>query len=259
MDRFRRQIISWAKVLASQAAVLALLWTISDLIPSAGHRLIIPLLLFQGLLAAAIGKLLGLSAFWLPIQMFIPLALVYGDAVPAWVYLLAFVVIALVFWNSPTERVPLFLTNQLTRTALSKLIISNRAHSLVDLGCGTGGVVVELARQHRELFATGVETAPPIFAIAWLNALLRGRGRARIAYQSFWKSDLSTYDLVYCFLSPAPMARLYTKAKSEMRPGALLVSNSFAVPGLQPDQIIEVGDGRQTRLYVYRIRQSEPL
>ncbi|HAD86437.1 MAG TPA: methyltransferase type 12, partial [Rhodospirillaceae bacterium] len=61
------------------------------------------------------------------------------------------------------------------------------------------------------------------------------------------------FDMVYCFLSPVPMERLYAKAKDEMQPGCLFVSNSFAVPGVEPDEVVTVDDRRRTRLLVYRL------
>jgi len=64
------------------------------------------------------------------------------------------------------------------------------------------------------------------------------------------------YDLVYAFLSPVPMAAVWKKAAAELRPGALLVSNSFPVPERAPDLVIEVGDRRRTRLYGYRIQPA---
>ena len=69
----------------------------------------------------------------------------------------------------------------------------------------------------------------------------------------FWQEPLNGYDFVYAFLSPAPMPRLWHKACAEMASGALLVSNSFAVPDLAPTHVIEVNDRRATRLYLYRI------
>jgi hypothetical protein len=38
-----------------------------------------------------------------------------------------------------------------------------------------------------------------------------------------------------------------------MRPGSLLVSNSFAVPGIAPERVVDVGDARGTQLLVYRL------
>ena len=40
--------------------------------------------------------------------------------------------------------------------------------------------------------------------------------------------------------------------KAEMPPGSLFVSNSFPVPEVEPNEIVEVDDGRSTRLYCYR-------
>jgi hypothetical protein len=57
---------------------------------------------------------------------------------------------------------------------------------------------------------------------------------------------------VYAFLSPVPMAEVWRKATEELRPGSLLVSNSFPVEGVTPDAVIEVPDRRRTRLYLYR-------
>ena len=59
------------------------------------------------------------------------------------------------------------------------------------------------------------------------------------------------FDVVYCFLSPAPMARLFAKAAAEMKPGSLFVSNSFAVPGQSPGRIVEVDDRRRTKLLIW--------
>jgi hypothetical protein len=52
------------------------------------------------------------------------------------------------------------------------------------------------------------------------------------------------------------MARLWVKARAEMKPGSLLVSNSFPVPDVVPENIILVPDRRQTELYLYRIPAS---
>ena len=62
---------------------------------------------------------------------------------------------------------------------------------------------------------------------------------------------MAEFGVVYCFLSPQPMAELWRKARAELRPGALFISNSFAVPGVSPDFTVEVG-GRQ-RLLVWRM------
>jgi len=53
--------------------------------------------------------------------------------------------------------------------------------------------------------------------------------------------------------SPEPMPRLWAKLVKESRKPMLLISNSFAVPGIEPDEVIELDDGRQTELFLYRL------
>lgn len=71
--------------------------------------------------------------------------------------------------------------------------------------------------------------------------------------QDFWKEPLADYNVVYAFLSPAPMSDLWAKINREMRPGSLFISNSFQVPEQDASFVIEVADTRKTRLFCYRI------
>ena len=66
-------------------------------------------------------------------------------------------------------------------------------------------------------------------------------------------AQLDGVDVVYAFLSPAPMPALGEKARREMPPGSLFISNSFAVPDVEASDIVEIDDARQTRLYCYRM------
>ena len=43
-----------------------------------------------------------------------------------------------------------------------------------------------------------------------------------------------------------------------MKPGSLLVSNSFAVPGVEATEIWELADRRKTRLYLYEMNRLDP-
>jgi hypothetical protein len=49
------------------------------------------------------------------------------------------------------------------------------------------------------------------------------------------------------------MARLWEKAKAEMKPGSLFISNSFAVPGIPPHETVELNDLSHARLYIWRL------
>jgi hypothetical protein len=245
MNRLSQQGLPWIKVLLSQALVIGALWFLGDKIPV--HGLL--RLVLQGFVAAIIGRFMGLSWFWMPIQILLPLAVAFNAAVPAWAYLVAFVLCGLVYWNSASEQVPFYMTNRKTWQAISDL--TGEANSFVDLGSGMGGVVAFVARAHPNLKAFGFETAPLVYLGSKIYMLFAASGNAKVIYKSIWHADLANYDVVYCFLSPVPMPRMFDKARAEMRAGTLLISNSFPVPNHEPDRIISVDDRRQTQLYVY--------
>lgn len=210
--------------------------------------------LAQGLLAASLGRWLGLSRSWWWLNlMFVPALLVFsGVALPSWVFLAAFLLLVLLNWNSVGERVPLYLSGPRCRRQLAALL-ARRAPDFrfVDLGCGLGGTLLELARQFPRAQFVGVETAPLSFAVAWLRCL--GQGNCRVRYESLWRTDLAPFDVAYCFLSPAPMAELWGKACGQMAGGAWLISNSFEVPGVAADETLEVHDWRRSRLLLWRM------
>lgn len=216
---------------------------------------LIGLLALQGLLAAALGHFLGLAPWWVPIHLALPASLAWALAwrVPAWGFLAVFLVLVGVFWNSARSGVPLYLSNRKTKQVLAGLLPEKDGIRFADLGCGFGGPVLALSQARPESHFTGVETAPLLFAVAWLRRRLLGVANADIQFADYRKLDLGPFDCVYCFLSPVPMADLYEQARLEMRPGSLLISNSFIVPGKPADETVEVGDGRKTRLHLWRM------
>jgi len=173
--------------------------------------------------------------------------------IPSWVYLVAFLGLLLVYWNTTGERVPLYLTNQQTWTALANLLPARNAARFIDLGSGLGGTTLYLGGARADMQFDAVENAPGPFLVSKIRQLFFGRSNTSITYGSLWNRDLSNYNVVYCFLSPAPMADLFAKARAEMKTGSLFISNSFEVPGEEPDEIAEVDDGRRTKLLIWRM------
>lgn len=214
-------------------------------------------LIAQGVMAAALTRALKLPVWWQWIGLCFPvavyLALRSGD-LPAWPFGVGFVLLYLFFSNTARERVPLYLTNRRTAGALLSLMQQRGAKRFIDLGSGMGGVVRALDGDGRK--ARGVETAPMVWLLSALMSKLTGCGR--ILRQDIWSTDISGEDIVYAFLSPEPMPSLYAKARAEMKPGSLLVSNSFAVPGIAADETWELPDRRKTKLFLYKMNEPDP-
>jgi SAM-dependent methyltransferase len=203
--------------------------------------------------AAMLGMAAGLPVWWMPINLlFAPAAhALLGAHIPAAVYLGAFCLLFAFNMAAWRHRVPLFLSSAQATAALSALLPQRAGLRVLDLGCGTGTLLLDLARARPDLSCDGVETAPLSCLISWWR--VRKHKALRVSWGDFWGTDFAQYDVVYAYLSPAPMARLWTKARREMKPGSLLVSNTFVIPGVTPAGTLPTGDRMRSTLYIWRM------
>ena len=206
----------------------------------------------QGVCAALIGHWLGSPKWWLVIHCgFVPAVVLASrlELAPGW-YLAIFILLLLIYWRTDQSRVPLYLSNTTTAASLLQLLPAEPCR-VIDLGCGPGGLLRRLAQARSDCEFLGIEHAPQPWLWARLTSL--GQANLQIVYGDFWQQHLGPFAVVYAFLSPHPMPRLMAKARLEMRPGTLLVSNSFAIPAAPVEHVVEVADRRATRLYCYRM------
>jgi SAM-dependent methyltransferase len=207
----------------------------------------------EGIMAAALSWTLRLPIWWLPMQLlFVPLLiLALRFEISPYIYLCGFILLWLIFRSNLQERVPLYLSNRMTWEAVAELLPRRDPVTFIDLGCGLGGGLLFLAKRQEDSQFLGVESSPLLYGLSRLR--LRHFRNSHIRWGDFWDEDLSRYDVVYAFLSPDPMPALWRKAKQEMRPGSIFISNTFEVPGMIPDKTLVLRDRRQTQLLVWRM------
>lgn len=169
---------------------------------------------------------------------------------PGW-FLFGFFMLLLVYRGALSGQVPLYLSNKQTVARLAELLAERPPGRFLDLGAGLGSTTVPLAELLPDSHFTGYENAP----LTWLLGHLFSFGHPNIRWRwdDLWQADLADYDVVYAFLSPVPMPRLWEKVKAEMQPGSLFISNSFPVPGEVPTQVIEIDCTPPRPLYCYQI------
>jgi Putative methyltransferase len=204
----------------------------------------------QGVCAALASYKLEAPRWWLAIHLvFLPLVIAANHlGIPPLAWLGGFLLLFMLFWRTDKSRVPLFLTNARAAQAVAELIPAHPCRC-IDLGCGTGSLLKTLAAVRPECTFVGVEHAPLPFVFAWFRS--RNIDNLVIRYGDFWKVDLGQYQVVYAFLSPVPMQRLWQKSCAEMTANNLVISNSFEIPGKRAEQVVAVPDRRRTRLYCY--------
>ncbi len=240
------------KVLAAQLFGGLCAFGLMHLVPTWFHS-VYHWLAVQGLSAAIGSKILRQPYWWSFIHLvFLPVAwILLSLEIPPNYYLFIVGMLTLIFWGTVKGDVPLFLSSRAVAEVLHQLIAQETASRFADFGAGVGSVILPLAQHCPNLALDAFERAP----IPWLICYQRARKwpNIRVIRGSFWKAQLSDYDLVFAFLSPAVMAQIGEQVRLKMRPGTLFVSSSFPVPDWEPETILHVKDRRNTQLFCYRV------
>lgn len=208
----------------------------------------------QGLLAGLISYFLRMPVWWVPIHLvFIPLSIVtLALQISSLWFFSFFLCLLLIYGKTYKTQVPLYLSSKTVNNALETLLPKQGQFSFVDLGSGCGGLLSNLAKVHKNGVFHGIESAPLPFLIGKLRNMFCA-STCKLFWGDFWKYDFSKYDVVYAYLSPVPMESLWRKVSKEMRPGSLLISNTFIIPGITPYKSIKLNDFSNSTLYLWKI------
>lgn len=120
---------------------------------------------------------------------------------------------------------------------------------LVDIGCGDGRVLRQVRRRYG-VRAVGYELN--LLAYVKAKLLCFGRKNIQIKWRNFWTVDLSDADVVFCYLFPDVMRDLAAKLKADLKPGSLVVSCNFHLPGFSPERVLRPGNSlHNDPIYIY--------
>lgn len=198
---------------------------------------------------AAAGSLWG-STWWrrIFIAAGFPLSLLLTQPglidLPAWLWLIPLVLLALVYPLNAWRDAPLFPTpHDALRDLPARAPLSEGA-KILDAGCGLGDALIALRAVYPQAQLSGLEWSWPLRLLCGLRCPW-----ARVRRGDIWAADWSSYDMVYLFQRPESMGRAATKAMRELRPGAWLVSLEFEADRLQSVAQIPTPGGRMLWLY----------
>ena len=116
---------------------------------------------------------------------------------------------------------------------IKKLAAAKPGEKVVDLGSGNGKIVITFAKDGIE--SHGYEINP---LLVWFSRRkikkLGLQEKAFIHRESFWKANLSEFDVIILFTLPHIMRALVPKIKRELKPGARVVANAYGFQGVEP-------------------------
>ena len=130
-----------------------------------------------------------------------------------------------------------------------QFVVPPRPGSIYELGAAWGSLAIPLARAFpdRRIIAYELSTIPWLFLL--LRVRVSGLKNIEVVRRDFFRDDLGKAAVVVCYLYPGSMVRLSTKLQSELIPGTVVVSNSFALPGWVPEQKSQLKDLYRTKIY----------
>ncbi|NDV12554.1 class I SAM-dependent methyltransferase [Crenobacter caeni] len=209
--------------------------------------------LAQAAFCLLLGRALSLGGVRLiALGLFAPaLLLALQWSLPPWVWALAALLTFALARNAPTQRVPFYRSSGEVCRVLSHWL--PQGARLCDLGCADARMLFSLARLRPDLVLTGVENAPLPWLAARVRWSLAGRpANVKIVFGDLRRLPLAGFDVLYAFLSPAPMPMLWRRFQREADAGAWLASNSFAVPDAPAERTLPLGGPLQTELLLWR-------
>ena len=202
---------------------------------------------FVGVSAAALGWHKGISqARAAALAMGFPVSfwLLGMGAIPSWVWLLP---LALIVWIYPMRAwrdAPVFPTPLNALRDVPRYAILPAQAKILDAGCGAGDGLKALRVAYVNAQWIGIEFSRPLSWVAKLRCPW-----AEIRCGDIWEDDWGAYDMVYLFQRPETMPRAVEKARSELKPGAWLVSLEFEAAELKPKAVTEASPDRPVWMY----------
>ena len=122
-----------------------------------------------------------------------------------------------------------------------------------ELGAGFGGVAFAAASARPSAMVHAWEKAWLPWVVLYVRAGLFGQGRIVVHRGDLLDAPHDQAQVVLAYLHPAAMAALAPRLASSLPPGAVVVSNTFALPGWKPAREVRLDDALRTTVRVYEV------
>ncbi|MFH0820698.1 MAG: hypothetical protein V1908_02885 [Candidatus Peregrinibacteria bacterium] len=161
---------------------------------------------------------------------------------PRWVVFAFFALLIPGLWGAFTTG-PFVPSGKKKRKIMLKLANLQPTDVVYELGFGDGSLIFAAAKTVKR--AVGYEISIPLVCwgklVKWLT-----RSKAEMYFGNIWKQDYRDADILFCYLMPNAMARIYKEIWPTLRPGTRVVTHSFRIHGKEPT-------AEEDYVYVYQV------
>ena len=125
---------------------------------------------------------------------------------------------------------------------------------IYELGSGWGSIALPLSSRFPNCIIRAYEISPiPWLVSVTINYLFNSNKNLIIHRKDFYNCSLQDASVVVCYLYPGAMNKLKFKFETELKPGTIIISNTFAIPGWTPNSVYELNDIYKTKIYLYKL------
>lgn len=159
-------------------------------------------------------------------------------------------------WNSLRAGITPVPSSSKARQAILSASESANEGIIIELGSGWGTLALVLAERypHRPVIGYEISTIPWLISL-WRKKL-RGTDNLTLRKKNFFEAEFEGVTLLTCYLYPKGMDKLAGKLRREGLPATMLISNTFALPGIEPEQVVRLDDLYKSPIYVYQLQQN---
>jgi 16S rRNA G966 N2-methylase RsmD len=153
--------------------------------------------------------------------------------------LLIFLVILLLGFAVPTSittfvGAPWVPSKKRTREEMFKLAKIKKGENFYDLGSGFGSICITAAKRYGAK-SVGIEIDLFKYLASRILVFIFARNHGvKIIRGNVFSQDISSADIVYCYLLPKANKKLSLKLKKELSVGTRVLTNTFKIDGFTP-------------------------
>ena len=150
-------------------------------------------------------------------------------------------------WRIITHKVPSIPTGKKIREAMITMAELTKNQNIYDLGCGFGGILFAAQKRAPKNTFTGFDVVDPVIWWCRFKAFICRRP-INFQKKDFFTENFTEADVIFCYLWPSIMDRIYTEIWPNLKPGTKLISHAFKLPGIKPVRINSV---KSHKIYTY--------
>ncbi len=170
---------------------------------------------------------------------------------------LVFLVAASILWSTVRYGMPPMPSLGRAQQAMLEMVEDPLPSQIVDLGSGWGNLAVIFARRFPQAQVIGYEVSwfPWLYSLALKRIL--GLRNLSFHRRDFRSASIEDDAVVLCYLAREGMESVRSLLEQQRPSRVTVISHHFALPGSQPESVVELADIYQTPIYRYQLRWPE--